>query len=73
MGTDRRDEFERLLTTREVAALLHVSVRYVQRQVADGRLRALALGSGARQTLRIRESDLEAWLARYVHERNVDA
>jgi excisionase family DNA binding protein len=73
MGTDRRDEFEQLLTTREVATLLHVSVRYDQRQVADGRLRALALGSGPRQTLRIRESDLETWLARHVHERNTEA
>lgn len=72
MGTDRGDEFERLLTTREVATLLHVSVRYVQRQVAEGRLRALALGSGARQTLRIRETDLEAWVGRHVHERNID-
>ena len=72
MDTDRGDEFERLLTIREVAALLRVSVRCVQRQVADGRMRALALGSRPRPTLRVRESDLEAWVARYVHERNLD-
>jgi len=66
------DEYVRLLTTREVASLLRVSVRYVQRQVNDGRLRALALETGARPTLRFRESDVDAWVARYVHERNAE-
>jgi len=69
---DSENELERLLTTREVASLLRVSVRYVQRQVADGRLRALALETGSRPTLRFRESDVGDWVARYVHERNPD-
>jgi len=72
MAGDSAGQYEQLLTTREVASILRVSVRYVQRQVADGRLRALALETGSRPTLRFRESDVEAWVARFVHERNAE-
>lgn len=69
---DRHEASDRLLTSREVAGLLHVSVRYIQRQVAEGRLRAYALQTGSRPTLRFSESEVAAWVARFVAERNVD-
>ncbi len=71
MAADRHATAERLMTSREVAELLHVSVRYIQRQVAEGRLRAYALQTGARPSLRFRETEVEAWVGRFVGERNV--
>lgn len=62
---------DRLLTTREVADQLGgVSIRYVQRQVAAGRLRAISYETGARPTLRYRAEDVATFTLRYVRERN---
>lgn len=72
MAVDRHTTAERLMTSREVAELLRVSVRYIQRQVAEGRLGAFALQTGSRATLRFREAEVEAWVARYVAKRNCD-
>lgn len=72
MDGDRQDEQGRLLTSREVADLLRVSVRYVHRQVAEGRLQALVLQTGSRPMHRFRQAWVDAWVCRFVEERNVD-
>lgn len=65
---------ERLLTTREVADELGgVSIRYVQNQVAAGRLRAIAYETGARATLRYRREDVALFTAKYLRERDGSA
>ncbi len=56
-----RDTF---LTAAEVAERLRCSVQLVYQAVAEGRLRCLRLsGTGKRGTIRIREQDLEEFLA----------
>jgi excisionase family DNA binding protein len=51
---------ERLLTAREVAELLAVSVETVLRYARRGELPAIQLPGGQ---LRFREDDLDAWVA----------
>lgn len=63
---------ERTLSTREVADLLGVSVRYVERQIAEGRLTAIEFRTGRRAMLRIRQSDLRAFGQRYMRLRRAD-
>lgn len=70
MDADRQDGQGRLLTSREVAEFLHVSVRYVQRQVAEGRLQTLVLQTGSRPMHRFRQAWVDAWVCRFVEERN---
>jgi len=48
-----------ILTKQEAAALLRCTVRYIERQIRAGRLRAL---KPTGKLLRIRRSDLEAFL-----------
>lgn len=72
MDADRSDRPERLLSTRDVATRLRVSNRYVLHQIAEGRLRALALQTGSRPTLRVEPADFEAWVARFVKVRDGD-
>ncbi len=52
---------ERLLTTQEVSDQLRVHIETVRKWVRTGRLRAIKLGP--RSGNRIRESDLERFLA----------
>lgn len=48
-----------ILTKSEAAAVLRVSIRYIERAIRDGRLRAYKL---SHKLVRIRRSDLEAFL-----------
>jgi phenylacetate-coenzyme A ligase PaaK-like adenylate-forming protein len=61
---------DRWLTSREVALLIGMSSRYVQREAEAGRLRAREVGTtGSRTTLRYRLADVTAWQARYTRDR----
>lgn len=51
-----------LLTLEEVAGRLQISVRTVQRAIADGGLRASQVGAGSCGAWRVRGEDLDAWL-----------
>jgi excisionase family DNA binding protein len=55
----KKSEMEKLLTLREVAKILQVTVRTVYTKVQCGDLQALNIG-----TLRVRQSDLEDYLDR---------
>jgi hypothetical protein len=58
------------LSTREVAELVGMSPRFVQREAAAGRLRAREIGfAGSRPTLRYRPKDVAAWQARHTRDR----
>ncbi|MGC8633378.1 MAG: helix-turn-helix domain-containing protein [Candidatus Limnocylindrales bacterium] len=54
------------LTTGAVAAELGMSPRWVEQQIAAGRLPAAAWGTGARRVYRIRRDDLERFRRRYL-------
>jgi len=54
-----RDELEKLLTSRELADLLQLNVKTVERMARDGRLPGLRV-CGRR---RFRPSDIASWLA----------
>jgi excisionase family DNA binding protein len=58
-GPDGRGRVERLLTTREVAQMLRVSVRFVQLLASRGSLPAIRVG----RLWRFRRTDVEAFLA----------
>ena len=58
-----------LLTSAEVAAVLCVSQRYVQRAAACGILASLVIQTGMRPMLRFRAADVVRFADRYVHER----
>ena len=58
------------LTTRDVALMIGMSARFVQREVEAGRLRAVEIGTtGSRPTLRYRPADVAAWQARHTRDR----
>jgi excisionase family DNA binding protein len=57
-----------LLTSAEVAALLSVSQRYVQRLAAAGILTGLVIQTGQRPMLRFRATDVVTFADRYVCE-----
>lgn len=52
-------------STEEVAALLGMSPAWVRRQVADGRLKAVAYEVGARRTYRVRAVWIEEFIREY--------
>ncbi|HEV2461793.1 MAG TPA: helix-turn-helix domain-containing protein [Ktedonobacterales bacterium] len=52
---------QRWYTTAEIAKLLHVHPRTIQRAILDAELRAIKLSN--RAGWRISEHDLQAWLA----------
>jgi excisionase family DNA binding protein len=54
------EQRNRLLTKKESAEQAQTSVRYLERQIALGRLNALKL---SRKLVRIRQSDLDRFLA----------
>jgi excisionase family DNA binding protein len=55
------DVAPRLMTINDVATLLGVSTRTVQRWISDGRLKAIQLG-GRRAPVRVDPRELEQWL-----------
>ena len=58
------------LTTRDVALMIGMSARFVQREVEAGRLRAREIGTtGSRPTLRYQRADVAAWQARNTRDR----
>lgn len=56
----------KLLTRREAAARLGISLATLDAERASGRLAYIQRGAGCRVWLR--ESDLETWLARCTHQ-----
>ena len=54
------EQKNRLLTKKQSAEQAQTSVRYLERQIASGRLNALKL---SRKLVRIRQSDLDRFLA----------
>ncbi len=58
-----------LMTTRETAARLRVSPRFILRETQAGRLRAIEYRTSSRSILRYRPEDVVAWLERYAHAR----
>jgi hypothetical protein len=60
---------DRWLTTRDVSVIVGMSARYVQREVEEGRLRARAVGTAARPTLRYRLADVVSWQVRHTRDR----
>lgn len=57
MRTKQPDEFEPLLTIRDVAAIEKTCERTVRRRIAAGELRAIRMG----RLIRIRPRDLRAY------------
>jgi hypothetical protein len=58
------------LSTREVALIVGMSTRFVQRETSAGRLHAREIGfAGSRPTLRYRPADVTAWQARHTRNR----
>ena len=57
----QRHDQDELLTPSQIAAEWHVSVRTIQRYIANGQIKALRLPSGF---ARVRRSDAEAALTR---------
>lgn len=55
-------------TTSDIGDLLGFSDRWVRRQVELGRLKATAFDAGSRRTLRIHQTDLIRFKARYLHD-----
>lgn len=55
----------RWLSTEDVARLTGMSPDWVRRQIAAGRLVARVWRVGARSTIRIRQADVDAFVARY--------
>ena len=55
---------EMLLTVNEVRATLRVSATTLWRMFKDGRLPYLKIGAGANGAVRVRQSDLDAYLAK---------
>lgn len=55
-------------TTGEVADLLGYTPRWVRRQIEAERLTAYAFDGGDRRTFRIRGSDLDAFIRRFVRD-----
>jgi excisionase family DNA binding protein len=53
----------RLLTIREVAAMLRQSERTVRGKVADGTLPAVRIGSGPRAPFRVDAAELERFIS----------
>ena len=61
MSAVPKDPTSGLLTKADVAELLKISTRQVQRFIADRKLSAIRLGH---KTLRIRQADLERFMKR---------
>jgi predicted site-specific integrase-resolvase len=57
---------ERIWTSPEIAAVLHVSRQAVSRWIRTGKLRATIITVGARPIYRIRDRDFKIFLALYV-------
>ena len=57
---------DRLMTTGEIAAALHVSRQTVTRWIREGRLEAVKLTPYQRPIYRVRVSRFRAFVARYV-------
>ncbi len=64
---------ESLLTVREAAKLLHVSVNQLYIWVRAGHVPHLRLGDGAHAPIRFRMTDLESWLEANRHGPDVAA
>ena len=60
---------ERWYTARQIAEIIGMSTRFVQRAAQTGVLRSTAIGVGPRPALRFRESDVTAWLREWAKER----
>ena len=60
---------ERWYTAREIAQVIGMSTRFVQREAQLGRLRSVAVGAGPRPALRFRAADVTAWLQAWTTER----
>ena len=60
MPMPQRNNTDEILTTGQVAKEWHVSVRTIQRYIANGQLKAVRLPSGI---ARVRRSDAEAALS----------
>jgi excisionase family DNA binding protein len=59
LANQTREQKNHLLTKQQSAEQTQTSVRYLEREIARGRLKALKL---SRKLVRIRQSDLDAFL-----------
>ncbi len=60
---------ERWYTARQIAEIIGMSPRFVQRAAQTGALRSTAIGVGPRPALRFRQSDVTLWLRECARER----
>ena len=60
---------ERWFTARQIAEIIGMSTRFVQREAQLGHLCSTAIGVGPRPALRFRQSDITDWLREWAQER----
>jgi excisionase family DNA binding protein len=56
------------LSTGDIAERVGYTVRWVERQIANGRLVAIAYDGGARRTFRVRREDFARFWLEYFHD-----
>ena len=53
---------EKIYTTREVAEMLHMNVQTIRKYTRDGDLKSFKVGSPKKGKIKIKESDLDAFI-----------